>query len=197
MNTDTGFRAIIPQRTIYAALVAVALGAAILCGILLTRDSAHAANVSVTTGSPNNRFSPNVSNINVGDTVTFTWSAGTHIVDLKDVSPDLAVDSGHTSGKTNAFATAGTYYYYCSIHATADQATEAHVAANDVMVGKIVVAAATGGPTTPAAGATPAPAAPGTGNSAAADGSDAPAFIFIAGALAALAGLAAFAVSRR
>ncbi len=109
--------------------------------------SADAASPSVVTGSPSLRFTPNVVNITTGDTVTFTLGAGTHIVDLKDVSPDLPIDAAHTSGTTNVFSTAGTYYYYCSIHASVDLATEGHVQANDAMVGKIVVAAAAATPT--------------------------------------------------
>ena len=188
-------------------MLALALVTAAVGGFLLTRDSAQAANATVTVGTPNNRFAPNVANITVGNTVTFTWSAGTHIVDLKDVSPDIASDSTHTTGTTTAFTTAGTYYYYCSIHASADQATEAHVAANDAMVGKIVVtaaaaatptAAATTAPgTTPTArAATPAPAAPGTGNTYGSD-SDVPATVLIAGVLVAIVGLGAYAISRR
>src|SRR5439155_25973082 len=118
------------------------------------------------TGSPTNRFTPNIVNINPGDTVTFTLSSGTHVVDLKDVSPDLPIDAGHTSGTTKAFTTAGTFYFYCSIHASEALATEAHVQANDAMVGKIVVSGSAGATaTTPAAttaAATTAPATPTT-----------------------------------
>jgi plastocyanin len=144
-----------------AAIGAIALAAG---AFLLSGAAAGAASPAVLVGSPANRFSPNVVNINVGDTVTFNWSSGPHIVDLEDVSPDLTIDSTHTTGTTNAFMTAGTYYYYCSIHSTADKATEAHVQANDSMVGKIVVSAAgtaTATATTPAATAT-TPAATAT-----------------------------------
>src|SRR5205085_2314753 len=51
----------------------------------------------------------------------------------------------------------GTYYFCCAIPADASQATEAHVQANDAMVGKVIVQGqATGSPT---ATATPAPGA--------------------------------------
>lgn len=196
MNASNVFR-MISVRTVYAGLVVAALLTVILGGFLLTRGSAEAATANVATGSPNNRFTPNISTINVGDSVTFTWAAGTHIVDLKNVSPDIAVDSAHRSGTTTPFTKAGTYYYYCSIHATADQATEAHVAANDAMVGKIVVGAA-GGSSAPAAGATTgSPTAPRTGGGGPGGGSDLPAALLIFGALAALAGLGGFALSRR
>jgi plastocyanin len=112
---------------------------------------ASAATQNVTVGPQGTlRFSPNIVTIHVGDTATFNWASGTHIVDLQDVSPDLPIDSSHVTGVTTAFMTAGTYYYYCSIHADASDATEAHVQANDAMVGKIVVTAATAAtPTTP------------------------------------------------
>jgi plastocyanin len=142
------------------ALIAAVGLLALVAGLFAMHTSARAASPSVGVGTPENRFTPNISNITVGDTVTFSWSAGVHIVDLKDVSPDLQIDSSHTSGVTSAFSTPGTYYYYCSVHSSEAQATEAHVQANDAMVGKIVVTAASSG-----AGANPtAPAAPSTGS---------------------------------
>jgi plastocyanin len=137
------------------------LGALSLAGgaLLMTGTVAGAASPAVTVGSPTNRFSPNVTTISVGDTVTFNWAAGSHVVDLEDVSPDLPINSGQTSGVTEAFTTPGTYYYYCSIHASEALATEEHVQAGDAMVGKIVVTAAetataTATTTTPSATAT-------------------------------------------
>lgn len=129
---------------------------------------AHADSATVSVGTPTNRFTPNITTIHVGDTVTFNWSAGFHVVDLEDVSPDLQIDSTHTTGTTQAFNTPGTFFYYCSIHADESEATEAHVEANDAMVGKIVVlAAATSTPsataTTPAtASATTTPSVTAT-----------------------------------
>ena len=128
---------------------------------VLNQVSAYSASPAVVTGSPTNRFTPNIITINAGDTVTFNWSAGTHVVDLKDVSPDLSIDSTHTTGTTTAFTTAGTYYFYCSIHATDALATEAHVLANDAMVGKIVVSAGAAATATPTRAAPP-PAATAT-----------------------------------
>ena len=144
------------------AIIALVLAMVTAGALLVGRGEAHAANAAVTVGSPQNRFSPNITTVSVGDSVTFNWAAGTHIVDLEDVSPDIPIDSGHTSGTTMAFSSPGTYYYYCSIHASEALATEAHVQANDAMVGKIVVTAAqttpTTSPTTPAATATTPPA---------------------------------------
>jgi plastocyanin len=186
------------------ALRALALPSAIALGLLMLvvgaalvgRDEAQAANSSVTVGNPVNRFSSNVSNINAGDTVTFTWAAGTHVVDLKDVSPDINSDSTHTSGTTAAFTTPGTYYYYCSIHASEALATEAHVLANDAMVGKIVVASAPGAaPSAPTA----APSAPGTGTGVAggSDTNELAAVALLVGACLVLVGATALAVERK
>jgi len=146
---------------------------------------ASAATQSVNVGTPTNRFTANVITINAGDTVTFNWSAGTHVVDLMDISPDLPIDSGHTSGVTVPLKTPGTYYFYCSIHATAAQATEAHVQANDAMVGKIVVvAAANSGSAT--ASPSGSPAAPSAGSGVALHGSSSAwMFVLAAGLLAA------------
>lgn len=188
MTGNRRIPALAVPRLALAAMVALAFVAVAAGTLLLNQGQANAASASVAVGSPNNRFTPNVSNIAVGDTVTFTWSAGTHVVDLKDVSPDIAIDSAHPSGTTSPFSKAGTYYYYCSIHATEDQATEAHVQAGDAMVGKIVVSAAAAPASTPAPGSTsqntPSPGAPGTGNGApySVTGNDTLAFVLLAGA---------------
>ncbi len=166
-----------PRRSlILASALAVAVGAL----LVLMSGSSSAATGNVTVGSPTNRFAPNVVTINPGDTVTYTWAAGTHLVDTLDVSPDLPISSSSQSGTTNPFATAGTYYYYCAIHASPGDATEANVLANSAMVGKIVVSqAATATPTntptptttatataTPTATATSTPTATPTGTQA-------------------------------
>lgn len=161
-----------PRNGFIAAILA-----AITLAVFAFGRPASAATQSVNVGSPTNRFTSNVITINAGDTVTFNWSAGTHIVDLMDISPDLPIDSGHTTGVTMPLNTPGTYYFYCSIHATAAQATEAHVQANDAMVGKIVVLAATAKP----GGTTvTSPAAPSTGSGTAATGSS-NAWMFVLG----------------
>lgn len=128
---------------------------------------ASAATQNVTVGAPTNRFSPNVTTVQAGDTVTFTWAAGVHTVVADSLSLDLTITSSSPTGETAPLTTPGTYYFYCSIHAEPTDATEAHVQANDAMVGKIVVVAAgsatttpTAAPTTPDAGtptATPIP----------------------------------------
>jgi len=143
------------------AMVAAATLAAVAStagGVFMTvAQVAHADSPAVSVGTPTDRFTPNITTIHVGDTVTFNWSAGFHVVDLEDVSPDIPMDSTHTTGTTQAFNTPGTFFYYCSIHADEAEATEAHVEANDAMVGKIVVLAA--GTATPSATASASPSA--------------------------------------
>jgi plastocyanin len=121
---------------------------------------ASAATQAVSVGSPTNRFTPNVVTVPVGDTVTFNWAAGTHTVVAESLSLDLSITSANSTGQTTALNTPGTYYYYCSIHAEASDATEAHVQANDAMVGKIVVVPAGTSPTAqPTTATTPSPSA--------------------------------------
>lgn len=143
-------RAAVVAATALAAIATTAGGV-----VMSATQVAHAADGTVSVGTPTDRFTPNITTINVGDTVTFNWSAGFHIVDLEDVSPDIPMDSTHTTGSTQAFNTPGTFFYYCSIHADEAEATEAHVEANDAMVGKIVVLAAATSTPSATASATP------------------------------------------
>ena len=183
---------VLPASILVASVMLVSSAA------MFGHGEARAASANVTVGSPTNRFSSNISNISVGDTVTFAWAAGTHVVDLKDVSPDINIDSTHTAGTTMAFNTPGTYYYYCSIHASEELATEAHVQANDAMVGKIVVTAA-GSSTQPStSGATATAGAPATGSGVAGTGgNDLSAFALLGGACLVLAGAATLAAVRK
>ena len=132
----------IQKRTVAIGLVSwLALAAILGTGFLMRPDGTEAANAGVT-ALATLRFSPNVSTVTTGDSVTFTLGGGGHVVDLKDVFPDIPLDATHASGSAGPFTTPGTYYYYCSIHASSSQATEEHVQANDAMVGKIVVTGA-------------------------------------------------------
>jgi plastocyanin len=153
-------------------LVASAAGlvlALVTTGLLMTHGRASAASASVATVSGSNRFTPNAVTVNVGDQVTFTYG-GTSFHNATSATaawPAITLSSGNTSGSTTAFTTPGTYYFYCSIHSDPANATEAHVTANDAMVGKIVVVAATtttatATATTPAATATTPAATPTT-----------------------------------
>jgi plastocyanin len=82
--------------------------------------SGYAASTGVTVGSPTDKFSPAVVNINTGDQVIWTWAAGNH----SSTSGTNGVASGLwgsgvlplNSKFTNTFSTAGNYRYYCSVH---------------------------------------------------------------------------------
>src|SRR6185437_11213785 len=159
-----------------AAALAAALVVALLAFIPSFSAPASAASPAVGVGTPTNRFTPNVVTIPAGGTVTFNWVAGTHTVVLPSgAAPDLTINSANPTGTTTALETPATYYYYCSINAEASDATEAHVEANDAMVGKIIVLAADAtpppattsptqaSPTTPPAATSPSATAPSNG----------------------------------
>ncbi|MFN0146584.1 MAG: hypothetical protein ACKVT1_08745 [Dehalococcoidia bacterium] len=94
----------------------------------------------VAVGDTSNRFTPNSIPVLIGERVTFNWSSGEHRIAFVNVaSIDLPIDSATRTGTTIAFVQRGSYFYYCTIHATADLATAAHVQANDAMVGRVVV----------------------------------------------------------
>lgn len=145
------------HRTGVLAIVAVAI-IALMALALGQGSTASAATQDVTVGSPTNRFTPNIVTVEAGDTVSFTWAAGVHTVVAEDLSLDLTITSSNPTGETGALTTPGTYYFYCSIHAESTDATEAHVQANDAMVGKIVVVEAGSATTTPTAEPTTPPA---------------------------------------
>ena len=148
----------IQKRSVASGLVLwLAIAAVLGTGFLMRADGTRAANAGVT-ALATLRFSPNAVSIGTGDSVTFTLGGGGHVVDLQDVFPDIPLDATHASGSAGPFAMSGTYYYYCSIHANASLATEAHVQANDAMVGKIVVTGAAS-PTATATTAVPTAAA--------------------------------------
>ncbi len=150
------------------AVLAVALLVVSLHSALV----AQAANVTIGAGNANDDevFVPNVVTIAAGDSVTFNWVSGVH--DAKNAKSGVVYLplSTDTNSQTTTFTMAGTYYFYCSLHAKAEDATDANIAAGTKMVGKIIVTAAaapsatttsTTATTTPAT-ATPATATPGT-----------------------------------
>ncbi len=68
-------------------------------------------------------------------------------------TPNLPMSSG--SQTTNAFTEDGTFYYYCTLHASPSLANEFYLQ-QGAMVGKVVVGSGGAGPTeTPTATATP------------------------------------------
>jgi hypothetical protein len=131
--------------------------------------------------------------IAVGDTVNWNWASGFHNV----VAVDGSFNSGAPHGTPGApfsqtFSAAGTFFYYCAVHSSAADATDAGIAAGD-MVGKVVVAQASGGggatatatsttTTAPSGGGTAMPTAPRTGQAGLADtSSDAAAALLLLG----------------
>ena len=64
-----------------------------------------------------NFYSPNLTTVPAGTTVTWTWAGGTH---------DVTFDTGNLKSPTQSsgtyerrFTTAGTYDYHCSVHGAA------------------------------------------------------------------------------
>ena len=139
-------------------VLATALGAVFaFAGLVGPSQSARAANASVSAGATTNRFTPNSVTVNVGDTVTFTQVGGVHTATSVPGGFDISLQTtGATGSKT--FPTAGTFYYYCSVHSDAGSATEANVVAASAMVGKVVVQAAAATATSVPATATSVPA---------------------------------------
>ena len=144
------------------------------------------ATVGVGDGAAGLVYVPASVTIATGDMVTWNWVSGFHNV----VAADGSFNSGAphaTPGSpfSNTFSAAGTFFYYCSVHATAADATDAGIAGGK-MAGKVVVQAqGTGTPgatatatatrtATPVATATTAatPAAPKTGQAGLLDSSD-------------------------
>lgn len=102
-----------------------------LLSLTVSAPSLRAANVGVTVGS--NFFAPQSVRINLGDTVVWTWSSGTHSV----TSDTGAWDSGVKSTPANfshQFNNAGDFPYYCSVHSSAGGSAQngvVHVQATD------------------------------------------------------------------
>jgi len=148
MPAKTGVR---KHRVIAAFLI---IGCAVATALAGSALDVRAAGPTIGVGSTDGRdiFSPNIVTIAVGEAVTFTWVDGTH--DARDSQSGaiyLPLSTSPTS-KTTTFATAGTYYFYCSIHAKPTDATDANIATNARPVGKIIVQV----PVTPAGGVLPA-----------------------------------------
>ena len=191
------------NRAIRGWGVTALIACAVLAGAMAMKpDTAHAANATIGAGSGPTRFTSNTQTINVGDTVTFVWtSSGASGHDATATSggfPKLTLTQANPNGAWTATAP-GTYYFYCSLHAPAANATEEHVVANDAMVGKIVVVAS--GAPAPKPGpalAAPAGAAPAkTGSAGLAKDVDHTGVSLALGVLALLAVAGARFVTRR
>jgi len=93
--------------------------AAFLC--LGSSLSSLAASANVTVGSPTDRFSPAVVNINAGDQVIWTWAATHHSTtsgtnDVPSGLWDSAIVNSLPHTFTNTFPSAGSFSYYCQVH---------------------------------------------------------------------------------
>jgi plastocyanin len=108
----------------------------LLAGFLLLTNVAAAATRIVNVGQGGNHFvdqqsGTSTSNINVGDTVQWTWVAGFHSTTSGTCSgptctPDGTWDSGQHSTPhmfSFTFNSAGTFPYYCSVHLSTMQGT--------------------------------------------------------------------------
>lgn len=104
-----------------------------------------AASVTVTVGSPLDKFSPAVVSINAGDQVIWNWAATFHS-STSGTNGAAGDDNGVPSGSwntgvitalphsfTNTFTTPGNYAYFCSVH----------FASPNFMTGAVLVASTT------------------------------------------------------
>lgn len=94
--------------------------ALVLLALLAFTAPAGAANQSVSV--VNVAFTPGTVTIDPGETVTWTWESGTHNV-TSNPGQTESFDSGTHSRPhsfSRAFATPGTYEYYCTVHSTPD-----------------------------------------------------------------------------
>lgn len=166
--------------------------AALLGSVGHRPEAAHAANATIGAGSGPNRFTPNTQTVNVGDTVTFVWissgASGHDVTATGGAFPKLVLTQAAPNAEWKP-TTPGTYYFYCSIHAPAANATEEHVVANDAMVGKIVVVAS--------GAAAPVAVPAKTGSAGLAGGVDSTGVAMTLGALALLAVASARFATRR
>jgi len=122
------------------------------------------------------------SNINTGDTIQWTWSAGFHSTTSgtcsSSCSPDGLWDSGEHGTPfsfSHTFSSDGTFTYYCTVHGTA-------------MQGTVIVGPPPPAPTVTSVAPTSGPA--GSGNAVSITGTN-----FVTGATVTVGGVAATGVS--
>lgn len=96
-----------------------------------------AATVNVQVGSGGFVFTPNTTNIAVNDRVLWTWAGSPHNVTSTNGAWPASPTQGAGATFTNTFTSAGTFFYYCTIHGTPTSG----------MKGAIVVTAANVPPT--------------------------------------------------
>lgn len=103
--------------TVYALSAACrAFLFAVLLSFFCLTASATVHNITI----DNTGFSPFTTNANVGDTILWTWQAGTHTTTSGNVPNGAATwNSPLTNASPNfmyIITTAGTYNYFCSVH---------------------------------------------------------------------------------
>ncbi len=167
------------------SMAVVALLLALASGLILIRsDSASAAPATVTVGQTNgggatgvNQFNAAAVTITAGETVTWNSALDARSHDVASYaeavpatpdwqSPTLRSGTANTT-YVRTFSTAGTFTYYCSLHASRAQADPAVIDANitaGVMVGKVTVQAPLPDTTAPAASAVAANPNPTNGS---------------------------------
>ncbi len=103
--------------TVYALRAACrAIIFAVLLSFFCLTASATVHNITI----DNTGFSPFTTNANIGDTILWTWQAGTHTTTSGNVPVGAATwNAPLTSASPNfmyIITTAGTYNYFCSVH---------------------------------------------------------------------------------
>ncbi len=146
------------RRVPLLLVVAATVGAAMLALVLTGGTTpARAANATVNVGEGGLKYAPTNVTVAPGDTVTWTWVGGFHNV----VSTSGGFNSGAAHGTPGdpyafTFTAPGKFYYYCSVHATAADATDDGIAAGK-MAGVVTVQQQGTGTPTPTATATATP----------------------------------------
>jgi plastocyanin len=145
------------RRAIVMPLAVAAIALLVAAGVAMSQaPSAGAATANVNVGQGGLVFAPSSVTIAPGDTVTWTFVAGRHNVDAVDGSFESEIQTAPGTPFSHTFAAAGTFFYYCEVHATAADANDAGIAAGK-MAGKVVVQApGQGTPTATATSTAPA-----------------------------------------
>ena len=90
--------------------------------VVLDLGGAHFPQTAAVTVGPGGTlsFAPATVDIAAGGTVTWTWAAGNtmpHNVTSGDATPAFAASATQTSGSfTHTFASAGSFFYFCTVH---------------------------------------------------------------------------------
>lgn len=162
------------QRRLLVVLVGIGLLAALPVAPAFAfhggPDSDIRVGRNVTNTGNENRFHKGDITLYVGQSATLTFAAGAHNAGIDGGSlpggaapfgsPQFAGGSGEPTSSTwsYTFGTAGTYRYYCSVHASQDDANSATYSGGEVtsnkMVGRITVLTDTTAPTWGAAAPT-------------------------------------------